>query len=317
MSFTQFLRANWFWLAVITLVLGGSYAPTAYAQTTSSVTYYYTDQQGTVLAAADEHGAIVASTDYRAFGQATSPNVVSAPAFTGHVADTESQLLYAQQRYYDPEVGRFLSVDPVGISAGLDRGINRYWYGQNNPYVYVDPDGRETVGETIDSHAMAAAANGGGAALYGWAFLSAAWEGFGAENISQISDKGFSSTSGGQRVGAAIEVASALPPVKIAAEVVTLAKEGMVVEKVGLQGPRFARGALRESVLAKGRQSDGTVKCSYCDKPTATTSDHIVPYSKGGSTELHNLDPACLSCNASKGNKGLGTEWTPPKNRTE
>jgi murein DD-endopeptidase MepM/ murein hydrolase activator NlpD len=53
---------------------------------------------------------------------------------------------YMQQRYYDPAIGRFLSVDPVtATSAGGN--FNRYWYGNDNPYKFVDPDGRlSTVG---------------------------------------------------------------------------------------------------------------------------------------------------------------------------
>jgi RHS repeat-associated protein len=53
--------------------------------------------------------------------------------------DAQTQLVYMQQRYYDPMAGRFLSVDPVAASAG---GFNRYWYANNNPYKYIDPDGR-------------------------------------------------------------------------------------------------------------------------------------------------------------------------------
>ena len=46
-----------------------------------------------------------------------------------------------QQRYYDPRVGRFWSVDPVTVdSAGGN--FNRYWYANNNPYRFKDPDGR-------------------------------------------------------------------------------------------------------------------------------------------------------------------------------
>jgi RHS repeat-associated protein len=56
--------------------------------------------------------------------------------------DPGTGLVYMQQRYYDPAIGRFLSVDPVGP---LDNPINhfgRYHYANNNPYKYVDPDGR-------------------------------------------------------------------------------------------------------------------------------------------------------------------------------
>ena len=47
-----------------------------------------------------------------------------------------------QQRYYDPIAGRFLSVDPVTTDAKTGAMFNRYEYAKNNPYRYVDPDGR-------------------------------------------------------------------------------------------------------------------------------------------------------------------------------
>lgn len=47
-----------------------------------------------------------------------------------------------QQRYYDQGVGRFLSVDPVTVSSVNGGNFNRYWYANNNPYRFVDPDGR-------------------------------------------------------------------------------------------------------------------------------------------------------------------------------
>lgn len=48
-----------------------------------------------------------------------------------------------QQRYYDPNVGRFLSMDPVDASGTDGSNLDRYWYASDNPYRYVDPDGRE------------------------------------------------------------------------------------------------------------------------------------------------------------------------------
>lgn len=122
------------------MVLG--LADATWAQPQQKVTYYYVDSQGSVLAEADENGQIVGTRDFTPFGDSLVPAAVSSPSYTGHIIDAESSFLYAQQRYYDPEVGRFLSVDPVGISAGVDRGLNRYWYGNNNPYRYTDPDGR-------------------------------------------------------------------------------------------------------------------------------------------------------------------------------
>ncbi|MCL1114298.1 RHS repeat-associated core domain-containing protein [Shewanella basaltis] len=64
--------------------------------------------------------------------------------FTGHVKD-DSGLTYMQARYYDPVIGRFYSNDPDGtmdhLSIGNIQGFNRYAYGNNNPYRYIDPTG--------------------------------------------------------------------------------------------------------------------------------------------------------------------------------
>jgi peptidoglycan L-alanyl-D-glutamate endopeptidase CwlK len=57
--------------------------------------------------------------------------------------DGQTGLTYMQQRYYDPQVGRFLSVDPVtALAKGDMRHFNRYAYAYNNPHTFTDPDGR-------------------------------------------------------------------------------------------------------------------------------------------------------------------------------
>ncbi|WP_321283836.1 RHS repeat-associated core domain-containing protein [uncultured Vibrio sp.] len=40
-------------------------------------------------------------------------------------------------RFYDPETGRYISADPIGLAGG----INLYAYADQNPINYVDPDG--------------------------------------------------------------------------------------------------------------------------------------------------------------------------------
>ncbi len=64
------------------------------------------------------------------------------PGFAGHVTDTQTNLTYMQQRYYDPVALRFLSPDPVDVGSTNGSNFNRYWYANNNPYRFVDPDGR-------------------------------------------------------------------------------------------------------------------------------------------------------------------------------
>jgi hypothetical protein len=51
-----------------------------------------------------------------------------------------------QQRYYDPRVARFWSVDPVTVSSA-GGNFNRYWYGNDNPYRFTDPDGRQACSD--------------------------------------------------------------------------------------------------------------------------------------------------------------------------
>ena len=41
--------------------------------------------------------------------------------------------------------GRFLSIDPVVTDANTGSSFNRYAYAKNNPYIYVDPDGRRDI----------------------------------------------------------------------------------------------------------------------------------------------------------------------------
>jgi len=59
-----------------------------------------------------------------------------------YVTDPLTGLTCMQQRYYDQGVGRFLSVDPVTASSVNGGNFNRYWYANNNPYRFTDPDGR-------------------------------------------------------------------------------------------------------------------------------------------------------------------------------
>ena len=65
--------------------------------------------------------------------------------FTGHGRDGHS-LDYMHARYYTPEWGRFLSIDPVlNLKAATKnpQRRNRYSYISNNPINAVDPDGRD------------------------------------------------------------------------------------------------------------------------------------------------------------------------------
>jgi RHS repeat-associated protein len=158
--------------------------------TVTTVTLVMTDTQGNVLMTKDPQGHILARYTYRPYGTQQSGPTNAGPGYTGHVNDPGSGLVYMQQRYYDPGVGRFLSPDPIGPAAGNAFNFNRYAYANDNPVVNIDPDGRASVGENIDQNAMAAAKSGNHFKLYAWALAGVAWNVLGAESVSQVADKG-------------------------------------------------------------------------------------------------------------------------------
>jgi RHS repeat-associated protein len=119
------------------------------------VFFYYTDPAGTPLAMTDSSGTVVWRADYKPFGeeQSVTQSPENVMKFVGKEKDKETGLYYFGARYMKPEVGRFTSPDPVGpvdpktskTNYGLllnPQKLNRYAYALNNPYRYLDPDGR-------------------------------------------------------------------------------------------------------------------------------------------------------------------------------
>lgn len=129
-----------------------------HAQQQGTVTYVYTDPQGTPLAETDAQGNITATYDYTPYGTTALGTPPNGPGYTGHVNDPETNLVYMQGRYYDPATGRFLSVDPLSPAPGNAFNFNRFSYGNNNPITYIDPTGKSvTCGPnscTIDAHSL-------------------------------------------------------------------------------------------------------------------------------------------------------------------
>jgi len=112
------------------------------------VTYYHNDALGSPIAASDSEGNILWRESYQPYGerQQREPRAnANRRWFTSHVEDADTGLLYMQARYYDPRIGRFMSMDPVGFVASNPMSFNRYLYVNNNPYKYVDPDGEFLV----------------------------------------------------------------------------------------------------------------------------------------------------------------------------
>ena len=109
-----------------------------------TIYYVHTDALGSVVAESDSAGQVVSRREYEPYGQQLTPAVQDGPGYTGHVQDAATGLTYMQQRYYDPMLGRFLSTDPVQANEGGHNSLSRYGYSLNNPYSFLDPDGRES-----------------------------------------------------------------------------------------------------------------------------------------------------------------------------
>ena len=81
--------------------------------------------------------------------------------FTGHEFDEETGLIYAKARFYDAEVGRFLTQDPVTGDTGEPPSLHRYTYAHSNPTVFLDLYGLqaeeingEQNQETVEDNAL-------------------------------------------------------------------------------------------------------------------------------------------------------------------
>ncbi|OGA24701.1 MAG: hypothetical protein A3I02_02000 [Betaproteobacteria bacterium RIFCSPLOWO2_02_FULL_67_26] len=115
------------------------------ARATETLTFIHTDVAGSPVAATDINGNVIWREGYRPYGERTRNESAAAgnrQFFHGKAFDTDTGLSYFGARYYDPVVGRFMGVDAQGFDEKNLHSFNRYAYGNNNPYKFVDPDGR-------------------------------------------------------------------------------------------------------------------------------------------------------------------------------
>jgi len=97
--------------------------------------FIYNDEQAlTWRWASDGFGRQAANDDPDGDGYQVNVNL----GFPGQYKDLESGLVYNWNRYYDSELGRYVTSDPIGLGGGL----NTYGYVYQNPTKYIDPDGK-------------------------------------------------------------------------------------------------------------------------------------------------------------------------------
>jgi RHS repeat-associated protein len=144
------------------------------------MSYYHTDAIGSVRMVTDANQAELARYDYLPFGEpndaASHPSTLK---FAGKERDLELTfggqhfLDYFGGRYYQSQIGRFTSADPVfdiGLTLVNPQRWNRYVYVMNRPLVLTDPDGRcpmciwQRIGQVATN-----VINRYGPPLYNWA----------------------------------------------------------------------------------------------------------------------------------------------------
>jgi RHS repeat-associated protein len=111
-----------------------------------SVYYYFGDHLGTSRVITTNAGAICYDADFYPFGgERTITNTCAQNyKFTGKERDSETGNDYFGARFYESNLGRFMSVDPSRKSANPSdpQGWNRYAYTLNNPLAFVDRNGK-------------------------------------------------------------------------------------------------------------------------------------------------------------------------------
>ncbi|KGR93886.1 RHS repeat-associated core domain-containing protein [Burkholderia sp. ABCPW 111] len=147
--------SHWLWR----LYHGGERdKPEAEAKPEAKIYYFHANAGGAPEELTDRGGRVVWRTRYRAWGntvlQAYAPEFQANPSgdvmqplpqalrFQGQYEDLETGFCYSTFRYYDPDVGRFITPDPIGLAGGL----NQYQYAPN-PIGWIDPWGLSCVSD--------------------------------------------------------------------------------------------------------------------------------------------------------------------------
>ncbi len=116
------------------------------------------NQQGDVEKVISADGTVLAAYTYDAWGNILSSTGSLANTnpirYRGYYFDSETGLYYLHSRYYDPNTGRFINADDVGMlgTDGTFASYNLFIYCLNNPFSYSDQNGFYVVyvGGSVD-----------------------------------------------------------------------------------------------------------------------------------------------------------------------
>ncbi|NYZ69977.1 hypothetical protein H0A36_28595, partial [Endozoicomonas sp. SM1973] len=148
-----FYTRNYAWLGTQPIAMLEQWLNDKGQSTKQQVAYIHSDHLNTPRVATNAAGQAVWQWQSDAFGiglanedvDGDGQKTVVALRFPGQVFDPESGLHYNYFRDYDPNLGRYVQSDPIGLQGGL----NTYAYVLGNPLKFMDPFGLEIIGEWI------------------------------------------------------------------------------------------------------------------------------------------------------------------------
>jgi RHS repeat-associated protein len=114
-----------------------------------NIYYYHTDHLGSTRSVTDGSSKTVSSVTYHPFGEPCTEEGSEDHLFNMKERDATGLYNYGT-RYYDAELGRFITRDIRTGRIEIPQSLNRFTYCYNNPVCYVDPDGRTPKKHAID-----------------------------------------------------------------------------------------------------------------------------------------------------------------------
>ncbi|HEV2987795.1 MAG TPA: RHS repeat-associated core domain-containing protein [Candidatus Angelobacter sp.] len=141
--------------------------------TSTGAYFHHRDWLGNLRAVTDQNGAIQQTCTNLPFGDALNCSAAGTTPtyFTGYMRDGETNLDFANARYFSSQFGRFMSPDPHGGGVGDPQSLNLYAYVLNNPLSAVDPSGMDACVQNGEASAICGfIVSGGGGGSSGGPF---------------------------------------------------------------------------------------------------------------------------------------------------
>ena len=138
----------------------------------NNLTYFYRkNAQNDIIALLDSNGSVVVKYKYDAWGKchtivvdSTANTIAELNPFRyrSYYLDTETGFYFLKTRYYDPEIGRFMTIDDISyLDPDSINGLNLYAYCCSNPVLCYDPNGTFAITTAIIIGLIAGAVIGG------------------------------------------------------------------------------------------------------------------------------------------------------------